>query len=87
MCEATYEKYQTMLSWGVAPELARCVLPVNIYSRMRASANLHNWLHFLTLRMDEHAQWETRQFANVVGQLVMLKFPRTWELFYERLKK
>jgi thymidylate synthase ThyX len=38
-------------------------------------------LAFLTLRMDEHAQWEIRQYANAVGKLVMNYFPRTWSLF------
>jgi thymidylate synthase (FAD) len=48
---------------------------------MRASANLRNWLAFLSLRMDPAAQWEIRQYANVVGELVKVNFPRTWELF------
>jgi thymidylate synthase ThyX len=48
---------------------------------MRASANLRNWLAFLTLRMDKAAQWEIRQYANVVGDFVAEKFPRTWSLF------
>ena len=39
------------------------------------------WLHFLTLRMDEHAQWEVRQYANAVGELIAAVFPRTWALF------
>src|SRR5690242_10363480 len=42
--------YHALLGHGVARELARLVLPVNTYSRMRASANLRNWLAFLTLR-------------------------------------
>ncbi len=48
-----------------------------------ASANLRNWLAFLTLRMDEHAQWEIRQYANAVGELIAEAFPRTWALFEE----
>jgi thymidylate synthase (FAD) len=76
-----YADYKTLLAGGMASELARCVLPVNIYSRMRVNANLRNWLAFLTLRMDPHAQWETRQFANVVGTLIEQDYPRTWELF------
>jgi thymidylate synthase (FAD) len=58
-------------------------LPVGRYSRMRASANLRNWLAFLTLRMAPQAQWEIRMYANAVGDLVASKFPRTWELFSE----
>ncbi len=73
--------YQSALQSGVPKELARIHLPVGRYSRMRASANLRNWLAFLTLRMAPEAQWEIRQYANAVGELVANAFPRTWELF------
>lgn len=76
--------YQEGLRAGVPKELARLVMPVGHYSRMRASANLRNWLAFLTLRMDPNAQWEIRQFANAVGSIVEKQFPRTWELFHAR---
>lgn len=73
--------YELALESGVPKELARCVLPVGRYSRMMASTDLRNWLGFLTLRMDETAQWEIRQYANAVGELIANCFPRTWELF------
>ena len=73
--------YQEFLKKGIPKELARIILPVGRYSRMRASANLRNWLAFLTLRIAKEAQWEIRQYANVVGQLISENFPRTWELF------
>lgn len=73
--------YETALASGVPKELARVHLPVGRYSRMRASANLRNWLGFLTLRMAPNAQWEIRQYANAVGEIVAAKFPRTWALF------
>lgn len=78
--------YQSGLKRGIPKEVARLPVPVGRYSRMMASANLRNWLAFLTLR-SEHvpsgkaAQWEIRQFANVVGECIKLCFPRTWELF------
>jgi thymidylate synthase (FAD) len=73
--------YQAALKNGVPKELARIHLPVGRYSRMRASANLRNWLAFLTLRMDPAAQWEIREYANEVAAHVRLAFPRTYELF------
>ncbi len=73
--------YQWSLKMGVPKELARVHLPVGRYSRMRASTNLRNWLAFLTLRMDPAAQWEIRQYANVVGDLIKINHPKTWELF------
>lgn len=78
--------YQTALANGVPKELARVHLPVGRYSRMRASANLLNWLKFLTLRMDGKAQHEIRQYANAVGDMIAQKFPRTWRLFSEGRK-
>ncbi len=76
--------YQEALAAGVPKELARVHLPVGRYSRMRASANLRNWLGFLSLRMAPNAQWEIRQFANAVGEIVADAFPRTWSLFAEK---
>lgn len=73
--------YQSALNQGIPKELARVHLPVGRYSRMRASANLRNWLGFLTLRMAPAAQWEIRQFAIAVGEIVRENFPHTWELF------
>jgi thymidylate synthase (FAD) len=75
--------YEAALASGVPKELARIHLPVGRYSRMRASANLRNWLAFLTLRMAANAQWEIRQYANAVGEIVAERFPRTWALFVE----
>lgn len=73
--------YRTSLAAGIPKELARLVLPVGRYSRMRASANLRNWLAFLTLHLDPAAQWEIRQFAQAVGSLIAERFPETWKLF------
>jgi len=73
--------YQRGLALGVPKELARLALTVGRYSRMRASANLRNWLHFLTLRMAPNAQWEIRQYANAVSTIIQHRFPRTHELF------
>lgn len=73
--------YQKGLRDGIPKELARLVMPVGHYSKMRASANLRNWLAFLTLRMDPAAQWEIRQYAQAVGQCIAQCFPQTWKLY------
>ena len=77
------EDYQAALATGVPKELARCGMPVGRYSQMRATANLRNWLGFLTLRMDPAAQWEIRQYASAVHHLVTQRFPQTASLFTE----
>lgn len=83
MAQAVYEQG---LKLGVPKELARLPVPVGRYSRMRASANLRNWLAFLTLRSDhvlsgKAAQYEIRQYANVLGEAISRHFPRTFDLF------
>lgn len=80
------DTYQLGLRLGVPKELARVHLPVGRYSMMQASANLRNWLAFLTLRQAPSAQWEIQQYANAVGTVVKTAFPRTWELFSEGMK-
>ncbi len=75
--------YQQALNNGVPKELARVHLPVGRYSRMRASANLLNWLKFMTLRSHHKAQWEIRQYSDALGEIIAEKFPRTWALFVE----
>ncbi len=80
---ATEKFYQKKLTAGVPKELARTHIGVSRYSRMRASANLLNWLKFLTLRSHHKAQYEIRMYANAVGDLIAERFPRTWTLFIE----
>jgi thymidylate synthase (FAD) len=76
-----FDAYRILLTNGVSREVARLTLPVNTYSRMRASANLRNWLAFLTLRQAENAQFEIRQYANAVSEFIAEAFPRTHALF------
>lgn len=73
--------YEKGIALGIPKELARLPVPVARYSRMRASANLRNWLGFLMLRQAPAAQWEIREYANAVGQIIADRFPRTWDLF------
>lgn len=78
---AAEELYQRGLDYGVPKELARLPMPVGHYSQMRATANLRNWLMFMTLRCDPAAQWEIRQFAHVVAKVISEQFPNTYSLY------
>jgi thymidylate synthase (FAD) len=80
-------EYEAMLESGVSKELARIVLPVGRYSRMRASANLRGWLNFLTLRMPAAAQYEIRAYAEALSETIATLFPRTHALFLEGFGK
>jgi len=75
--------YQSGLKRGVPKELARLIVPVGRYSRMRATGNLRGWLAFLKLRDAKPAQHEIRVFAKAVHVLLTGLFPRTLALFDE----
>lgn len=75
--------YERGIEFGIPKELARLPVPVARYSRMRASANLRNWLAFLTLRDHPAAQEEIRVYAQAVSELIAEHFPRTHALFEE----
>jgi thymidylate synthase (FAD) len=69
--------YQELVDRGVPLEVARTVLPVGTFTKFRAKANLHNWLKWLSLRNEGHAQREIRAYAVAVEDLLRRKFPRT----------
>jgi thymidylate synthase (FAD) len=76
--------YQERLACGVAREQARKDLPLSTYTEAIWKIDLHNLLHFLSLRMDHHAQREIRQYANVIGRDIVARlFPETWEAFLD----
>ncbi len=66
---------------SLARELARIGLPVSFYTQWYWKVNLHNLLHFLALRMDDHAQYEIRVYAQAIGAMVAAWVPLCWEAF------
>jgi len=80
--------YRQRLELGVAREQARKDLPLSTYTEAYWKIDLHNLMHFLSLRMDGHAQHEIRSYAKVIGEkIVSLWCPLTWEAFEDyRLK-
>jgi thymidylate synthase, flavin-dependent len=87
-CSSSYTKYQRWLSEGVAPEHARMFLHLNHYTHWLWKQDLHNIMHFLSLRMGDHAQIEARTYANAVYELLNAQLPETMKLFneYRRFK-
>jgi thymidylate synthase (FAD) len=81
--EAHYTDYQAMLDKGVARELARIGLPLNVYTEWYWKIDLHNLLHFLSLRMDPHAQQEIRDYANAMFALIQPIVPIAAEAFLD----
>lgn len=65
----------------LARELARMNLGLNYYTQWYWKVDLHNLLHFLSLRMDAHAQYEIRVYGEVIGEIVREWVPLAWEAF------
>ena len=78
------EIYEKRLSLGVAREQSRKDLPLSTFTEAYWKIDLHNLLHFLSLRMDKHAQSEIRSYANIIGYEIVSKWcPITWEAFLD----
>ncbi len=81
---AARKLYEERIGQGVAREQARKDLPLSTYTEAYWKIDLHNLLHFLALRMDEHAQEEIRDYATTIGeQIVQPLFPLVWEAFVD----
>lgn len=65
----------------IARELARINLGVNYYTQWYWKIDLHNLFHFLSLRMDPHAQYEIRVYGDAIAELVKDWVPHAWEAF------
>jgi len=81
--ERAYGEYEDMVEQNVARELARIHLPISLYTQWYWKIDLHNLLHFLELRMSEHAQYEIRVYAKAMAEIVKGVVPWTWEAFEE----
>ena len=93
LSDRAYDLYQRLLNetqggetiddaaQGLARELARMVLPVNYYTQWYWKIDLHNLLHFLSLRADAHAQYEIRAYADALCDVVAEWVPLVWEAF------
>ena len=74
-------EYKKLLDKNLAKEMARGVLSVNNYTTWYWQINLHNLFHFLKLRMDAHAQYEIRVFADAMYELIKPIVPIACEAF------
>lgn len=81
----SYYLYKSLLGNGLAREMARMVLPVNIYTEIYACWDMKNLLHFITLREDSHAQAEIQEYGKAIKQICQELFPWTMEA-YEKYK-
>jgi thymidylate synthase (FAD) len=80
---AQYAGYEKALEGGIARELARIGLPLSVYTEWYWKIDLHNLFHFLSLRMDAHAQQEIRDYANAMFALIQPIVPIASEAFLD----
>ena len=79
----SFEIYSELNDAGVARELARAILPVNLYTEWYWKNDLHNLLHFVGLRSDSHAQYEIRVFSDAMAESVKKVAPFAWEAYQD----
>lgn len=78
--------YRNLIKDGVAREQARIVLTQAEYKTCIVKGNLHNWLRFLKLRCDAHAQAEIREYANAISEMVRSIWPVTFAAWVEYVR-
>lgn len=83
----SYEAYSKMLDKGLAREIARINLPLSLYTEFYWQMDLHNLFHFLKLRLDSHAQYEIREYAKVILEMVRKVCPMATSSFENDMEK
>jgi thymidylate synthase (FAD) len=77
------EAYEQMTASDVARELARIDLPLSTYTQWYWKIDLHNFLHFLKLRVDRHAQWEIQEYGRVMAGMLKRVAPLSYEAWID----
>ena len=71
--------YTKLLESGVAPEVARTILPQGMFTEFIETGSLAAYARLCQLRLDPSAQWEIRQYADAVRNLLYERFPVSWK--------
>ena len=79
--EDTFKSYNELLDMGIAREISRINLPLSMYTEFYWQIDLHNLFHFLKLRLDAHAQYEIRAYAEVMLEMVSKVCPIATDAF------
>ncbi len=81
--ERSFDMYKELNEAGLARELIRAILPVNLYTEWYWKNDLHNLLHFIGLRSDSHAQYEIRVYSDAMAVAVKKIAPFAWEAYQD----
>ena len=76
--QVAYNEYKRLLTAGVAPEMARAVLPQSMYTTTVTTGTLLGWHHMYQLRTEEHTQYETQRYAKAVDLILKELYPVSW---------
>jgi thymidylate synthase (FAD) len=79
--EGLFKEYQGLLEKDLTRELARINLPLSTYTEWYWKIDLHNLFHFLKLRLEEHAQYEIRVYAEKIAEILKIIVPMSYEAF------
>lgn len=85
--KACREAYQNLLEKGVAREMARMILPVNLYTQFYWTVNARSLMNFISLRADSSAQWEIQKYAEALNGIFRAQMPWTHEAFLQHVWK
>lgn len=85
--QKSYQAYSDMVNSGLAREIARINLPLSLYTEFYWQMDLHNLFHFLKLRLDSHAQYEIREYAKVILELVRTVCPMATSSFENNMNR
>lgn len=80
-CNNSFELYNSLISSGVSREISRMILPVNVYTQWYWKIDLRNLLNFVTLRISDNAQYEIREYAKVILEILRKWVPITTDAF------
>ena len=84
--ESALKTYSDLLADGVAPEVARSVLPQSMYTEFVETASLFGYARLCNLRLDPSAQKEIRDYAEAIHKFMTEAFPVSWEALSQKFK-
>ena len=82
-CDDALDTYRDLLSAGVAPEQARFALPQGTYTEWWWTGSLSAYARVCKLRSDSHAQWEVREYAKAISDIIEPFFTYSWKALRE----
>jgi len=74
----SFYRYEQLIKWGVAKEMARMVLPVNLYTQFYMTVNARSLMNFLSLRSADDAMFEIRQYSLAMQDMFKEAMPLTY---------